>query len=82
MDGKTLFARTRDERPGLREAPGGPLPVAQPSRVDDLRAARFDAYRKRAAAARTALADPAAADVARRGRAVVAEALWRHREAS
>jgi hypothetical protein len=34
MDGKTLFARMRDDRAGLRELPGGPLPVAQPSRVD------------------------------------------------
>jgi hypothetical protein len=82
VDGKTLFVRTRDDRPGLRELPGGPLPLAQPSRVDDLRAARFSAYRERAAAAaRAGLADPAAADVARRGRAAVAEALRRHREA-
>ncbi len=82
MDGKALFARVRDDRPGLRELPGGPLPVAQPSRVDDVRAARFDAYRERASAARGAAADPAAADVARRGRAAIAEALRHHREAS
>ncbi len=82
MDGRTLFAKTRDDRPGLRELPGGPLPVAQPSRVDELRAARFSAYRERAAAARAALADPAAAEVARLGRAVIAEALGRHRAAS
>jgi len=82
VDGRTVFAKTRDDRPGLRELPGGPLPVAQPSRVDELRAARFDAYRKRAAAARAALADPAGAEVARRGRALVAEALGGHREAS
>jgi hypothetical protein len=47
MDGKALFAAVRDGRPGLRELPGGPLTVAQPSRVDDIRAARFDAYRAR-----------------------------------
>jgi hypothetical protein len=113
MDGKALFATVRDGQPGLRELPGGPLTVAQPSRVDDVRAAKFDAYRarigrppgtwtarrtghepgtwrtlnsaatayrERAAAARTATArageaDPAAADIARRGRAAVAEAL-------
>jgi hypothetical protein len=77
MDGKTLFARMRDDRPGLRELPGGPLPVAQPSRVDELRAARFEAYRERAAAARAGRADPVAADLARRGRAAIAEALRR-----
>jgi hypothetical protein len=82
VDGKTLFERTRDDRPGLREMPGGPLPVAQPSRVDELRAARFSAYRERATAERARLADPAAADIARRGRAAVAEALRHHREAS
>jgi hypothetical protein len=47
MDGKTLFVTVRDGQPGLRELPGGPLTVAQPSRVDDVRAARFDAYRAR-----------------------------------
>ena len=111
MDGKALFATVRDGQPGLRELPGGPLTVAQPSRVDDVRAAKFDAYRarigwppgtltarrtghepgtwrilnaaatayrERAAAARAGEADPAAADIARRGRAAVAEAL-RHR---
>ena len=75
MDGKELFARVRDDLPGLREFPGGPLPVTQPSRVDEIRAARFDAYRKRATAARTGEAERAAAGVARRGRAAVAEAL-------
>jgi hypothetical protein len=111
MDGKALFATVRDDQPGLRELPGGPLTVAQPSRVDDVRAARFDAYRarigwpprtpvmrrpgrepgawrtlnaaaaayrERAAAARAGEADPAAADIARRGRAAAGEAL-RHR---
>jgi hypothetical protein len=115
MDGKALFARVRDARPGLRELPSGPLPVAQPSRVDDVRAARFDAYRasmgrpprpsamdrpgrdpdawrtlsaaaaayrERAAAALASEADPAAAGVARRGRAAVREALRRHRAPS
>ncbi len=87
MDGKALFTRVRDDLPGLRELPGGPLPVAQPFRVDEIRAARFDAYRKRAAAARarqadTAAADTAAADIARRGRAAVAEALRNGRKAS
>ena len=82
MDGKELFARVRDDLPGLRQLPGGPLPVTQPSRVDEIRAARFDAYRKRAAAARVFPADPAAASVARRGRAAVAEALREHRKAS
>jgi hypothetical protein len=82
MDGKELFARVRDDMPGLRELPVGPLPVAQPSRLDDLRAARFEAYRKRAAAARVFPADPAAASVARRGRAAVAEALRTGRKAS
>jgi hypothetical protein len=115
MDGKALFATVRDGQPGLRELPGGPLTVAQPSRVDDFRAARFAAYRsrigqpprtltmtvrrparepgtwhtlnaaaaayrERAAAARAGEADPAAGDVARRGRAAAAEAL-RHRGA-
>jgi hypothetical protein len=47
MDGKALFATARDGQPGLRELPGGPLTVAQPSRIDDVRAARFDAYRAR-----------------------------------
>jgi hypothetical protein len=47
MKGKALFAAARDAR-GLRELPGGPLRVAQPSRVDDIREARFDAYRARA----------------------------------
>jgi hypothetical protein len=79
VDGRILFAKTRDDRPGLRELPGGPLPVAQPSRVDALRAARFSAYRERAAAAGARVADPAAATVARRGRAAVAEALLRRR---
>jgi hypothetical protein len=86
MNGKALFATVRDGQPGLRELPGGPPTVAQPSRVDDLRAARFDAYRARiaaanrdpAAAARAGEADPAAAEIARRGRAAVGEAL-RHR---
>jgi hypothetical protein len=113
MDGKALFAAVRDGQPGLRELPGGPLTVAQPSRVDDVRAARFaayrariggpphtwtatmrrpgrepgawdtlnaaaTAYRERAAAARAAAIDPAAAQTARRGRAAVGEAL-RHR---
>jgi hypothetical protein len=82
MDGKELFARVRDDLPGLRALPGGPLPVAQPSRVDDIRAARFDAYRKRAMAARTGEVDRAAAGVARRGRAAVAEALRNGRKAS
>jgi hypothetical protein len=115
MDGKALFTTVRDARPGLRELAGGPVTVAQPSRVEDIRAARFDAYRarigrspvtttmrqmpstvgppgrepgawralnaaaavyrERAAAARAAEADPAAADTARRGRAAVREAL-------
>jgi hypothetical protein len=111
MDGKALFVTVRNDQPGLRELPGGPLAVAQPSRIDDVRAARFDAYRarigrpprtltargpgrepgawhtlntaaaayrERAAAARAAETDPAAADIARRGRAAVCEAL-RHR---
>jgi hypothetical protein len=82
MDGKALFARVRDDLPGLRELPGGPLPVTQPSRLDDIRAARFDAYRNRATAARAGRADPAAADIARRGRAAVAEALRNGRKAS
>jgi hypothetical protein len=47
MEGRTLFVTVRNSQPGLREPPGGPLTVAQPSRVDDLRAARFDAYRAR-----------------------------------
>jgi hypothetical protein len=82
VDGRILFAQARDGRPGLRELPGGPLPLAQPSRVDELRAAKFTAYRERAAVAGAREPDPAAADVARRGRAVVAEALRRHRDAS
>jgi hypothetical protein len=82
VDGRILFAQARDGRPGLREPPGGPLPLAQPSRVDELRAAKFTAYRERAAVAEARVPDPAAADVARRGRAVVAEALRRHRDAS
>ena len=82
MDGKELFARVRDDLPGLRQLPGGPLPVVQPSRIDEIRAARFDAYRKRAAAARVFPADPAAAGVAQRGRAAVAEALRGTRKAS
>jgi hypothetical protein len=82
VDGRILFAKTRDDHPGLRELPGGPLPVAQPSRVEKLRAARFSAYRERAAAGQAVLTDPAAADVARRGRAAIAEALRRHRDAS
>jgi hypothetical protein len=82
MDGKELFARVRDDSPGLRQLPGGPLPVTQPSHLDEIRAARFDAYRKRAAATRVFPGDTAAAGVARRGRAAVAEALSQHREAS
>ena len=82
MDGKELFARVRDDLPGLRQMPGGPLPVTQPSHVDDIREARFDAYRKRAAAARLFPVDPAAAGVAQRGRAAVAEALRGTRKAS
>jgi hypothetical protein len=82
MDGKELFARVRDDLPGLRQLPAGPLPVTQPSRLDDIRAARFDAYRKRAAATRVFPADPGAASVARRGRAAVAEALRAGRKAS
>jgi hypothetical protein len=81
MDGKALFAQVRNDLPGLRERPGGPLPVTQPSRVDEIRAARFDAYRRRAAAARAGQADPAATDVARRGRAAVGEALRNGRKA-
>jgi hypothetical protein len=112
MNGKALFASVRDGQPGLRERPGGPLTVAQPSRVDDVRAARFDAYRarlgspprtltmrrpgcepgawrtlndaaaayrERAVAARAGEADPAAAEIARRGRAAIREALRHHR---
>jgi hypothetical protein len=113
MDGKALFATVRDGQPGLRELPGGPLTVTRPSRVDDVRAARFDAYRarigrpprtpttmprpgrqpgawrtlsanaaayrERAAAARAGEADPAAAEIARRGRAVAGEALRQRR---
>jgi hypothetical protein len=82
MDGKELFAQVRDDLPGLRQLPAGPLPVTQPSQLDEIRAARFDAYRKRAVAARVFPADPAAATVARRGRAAVAEALRQHRKAS
>jgi hypothetical protein len=84
MNGKALFETVRNGQPGLRELPGGPLTVAQPSRVDDLRAARFDAYRARIAtasrdrAAAAPEADRAAAEIARRGRAAVGEAL-RHR---
>jgi hypothetical protein len=84
MHGKALFETVRDGQPGLRELPGGPVTVAQPSRVDDLRAARFDAYRARIAttsrerAAAAPEADRAAAEIARRGRAAVGEAL-RHR---
>jgi hypothetical protein len=112
MDGKALFTTIRAGQPGLRELPGGPPTVAQPSRVDNLRAARFDAYRarigqkaltpatprppgrdpgawrtlsaaaaayrQRAAEARAREADPAAADIARRGRAAVAGALRHH----
>jgi hypothetical protein len=78
MNGKALFATVRDGQPGLRELPGGPLTVAQPSRVDDLRAARFDAYRARIAPA-PANRDPAAAETARRGRAAVGEALRQRR---
>jgi hypothetical protein len=76
MNGKALFATVRDGQPGLREKPGGPLTVAQPSRVDDVRAARFDAYRARIGPANR---DPAAAEIARRGRAAVGEALHHHR---
>jgi hypothetical protein len=47
MKGKAVFARARDAQPGLRELPGGPVRVAQPSRIDDIREARFDAYRAR-----------------------------------
>jgi hypothetical protein len=72
MNGKELFATVRDGQPGLRELPGGPLTVAQPSRVDELRAARFDAYRARIAPANR---DPSVAEIARRGRAAVGEAL-------
>ena len=36
MNGKALFETVRDGQPGLRELPGGPVTVAQPSRVDDL----------------------------------------------
>jgi hypothetical protein len=75
MDGRALFATVRDDQPGLRELPGGPLTVAQPSRVDDVRAAKFDAYRARIAAASR---DPEATDIARRGRAAVREALGQH----
>jgi len=75
MNGKELFATVRDGQPGLRELPGGPLTVAQPSRVDELRSARFDAYRARLLPAD---GDPAAAEIARRGRAAIGEAL-RHR---
>jgi len=82
MDGKELFARVRDDSPGLRQLPGGPLSATQPSHLDEIRAARFDAYRKRAVAARVFPADPAAASVARSGRAAVAEALRQHRKAS
>lgn len=82
MEGKELFARVRDDSPGLRQLPGGPLPETQPSHLDEIRAARFEAYRKRAAAARVFPADPAAATVARRGRAAVAEAMRQHRKAS
>jgi hypothetical protein len=82
MDGKELFARVRDDSPGLRQLPAGPLPVTQPSHHDEIRAARFDAYRKRAAATRVFPGDTAAAGVARRGRAAVAEALSQHRKAS
>ena len=82
MDGKELFARVRDDSPGLRQLAGGPLPVMQPSHIDEIRAARFDAYRKRAAAARVFPPDPAAAGVAKRGRAAVAEALQNCRKAS
>jgi hypothetical protein len=86
MNGKALFATVRDDQPGLRDLPGGPLTAAQPSHVDDIRAARFDAYRariaanrERAATARAGEADPAAAEIARRGRAAVGEALRHHR---
>jgi hypothetical protein len=82
MDGKELFARVRDDLPGLRQLPAGPLPVTQPSRLDEIREARFDAYRKRAAAARVFQADRVAAGVAQRGRAAVAEALRSTRKAS
>jgi hypothetical protein len=82
MDGKELFARVRDDLPGLRQLPGGPLPVTQPSRLDEIRAERFAAYRERATAARVYPADPAAVTVARRGRAAVAEALRNCRKAS
>jgi hypothetical protein len=80
MNGKALFATVRDGQPGLRVLPGGPLTVAQPSHVDDVRAARFDAYRARIAAAgreraATARPEPAAAEIARRGRAAAGEAL-------
>jgi hypothetical protein len=80
MNGKVLFAMVRDGQPGLRELPGGPLTLAQPSRVDDVRAARFDAYRARIGRPRAGEADPAAADIARRGRAAAREAL-RQRQA-
>jgi hypothetical protein len=82
MDGKELFARVRADSPGLRQLPGGPLPVTQPAHLDEIRAARFDAYRKRAAAARAFPGESDAAGVARRGRAEVAEALRQHRKAS
>jgi hypothetical protein len=51
VDGAPYAAAMRDADPRLRQPPAGPLRFSQPSRVDDIWASRFAAFR--ASTART-----------------------------
>jgi hypothetical protein len=62
VDAARYAVAMREADPRLREPRAGPLPISQPSRVDDVRAARFTAYRARIAVSDSAVAEPAAAE--------------------
>jgi hypothetical protein len=72
--------------PRLREPPAGPLPLSQPSCLENLREARFAAYRRRADVRAPAeilgSRSPREAEVSRRGAEAAREALRRRRQAS
>ncbi len=71
VDAAPYAAAMRDADPRLRESRAGPLPISQPSRVDDVRAARFTAYRAWIAARDSEVAERAAAEVGHRAAASV-----------
>jgi hypothetical protein len=75
VDAARYAAAMRDADPRLREPRAGPLPISQPTRVDDVRASRFAAYRARIAVSDSEPREPAAAKAGHRAAASVSSRL-------